>query len=126
MRKALITGGAGFIGSTLADRLSAEGIEVVIYDDLSRGRREFISSACTREGVEFVHGDVLDEDRLRHSLEGCDTVFHLAANADVRHGFDQPRRVADTERGDVIRGEIAMLTRLVEAYEANVLHEQRQ
>ena len=43
MRKALITGGAGFIGSTLADRLSAEGIEVVIYDNLSRGRREFIA-----------------------------------------------------------------------------------
>jgi UDP-glucose 4-epimerase len=92
LRKALITGGAGFIGSTLADRLSAEGIEVVIYDNLSRGRQEFISDACTRLGVEFVQGDVLDEDRLRNSLEGCDTVFHFAANADVRHGFDQPRQ----------------------------------
>jgi fructose-1,6-bisphosphatase-3 len=55
----------------------------------------------------------------------------LAQGADiipkVQHirRFDQPRRVADTERGDVIRGDIAMLTRLVEAYEANVLYEQR-
>jgi UDP-glucose 4-epimerase len=92
VRRALITGGAGFIGSTLADVLSAGGVEVVIYDNLSRGRREFISDACARQGVEFVHGDVLDEDRVRHALEGCDTVFHLSANADVRHGFDQPRR----------------------------------
>ena len=90
MRRALITGGAGFIGSTLADRLSAEGVEVVIYDDLSRGRREFIADACGRDGVEFVQGDVLDRDRLLQSLDGCDSVFHLAANADVRHGFDQP------------------------------------
>lgn len=86
----MITGGAGFIGSTLADRLSAAGTEVVIYDNLSRGRPEFIASALERAGVEFVEGDVLDGDRLRRSLEGCDTVFHLAANADVRHGFDRP------------------------------------
>ena len=89
MRKALITGGAGFIGSTLADRLSGAGIEVVIYDNLSRGRREFIDGALER-GVELVGGDVLDGDRLRRALVGCDTVFHLAANADVRHGFDRP------------------------------------
>ncbi len=90
MERALITGGAGFIGSTLADRLSADGIEVVIYDNLSRGRREFIADALARDGVELVEGDVLDGDRLRQALDGCDTVFHFAANADVRHGFDQP------------------------------------
>ena len=92
MQKTLITGGAGFIGSTVADRLSADGIEVVIYDNLSTGREEFIADACARPGVEFVHGDVLDEGRLRRALEGCDSVFHLSANADVRHGLDQPRR----------------------------------
>ena len=90
MRRALITGGAGFIGSTLADRLSGAGIEVVIYDNLSRGRREFIAGALEHAGAELVEGDVLDGERLRRSLEGCDTVFHLAANADVRHGFDRP------------------------------------
>lgn len=92
MQKVLITGGAGFIGSTLADRLSAEGIEVVVYDNLSRGRREFIAEACSRPGVDFVQADVLDEERLRSALDGCDTVFHLAANADVRHGLDHPRQ----------------------------------
>jgi UDP-glucose 4-epimerase len=91
LRKALVTGGAGFIGSTLADRLIAAGVEVVIYDNLSRGRRDFIAGACANRGVEFVHGDVLDEELVKRSLEGCDTVFHFAANADVRHGFDQPR-----------------------------------
>jgi UDP-glucose 4-epimerase len=90
MQRALITGGAGFIGSTLADRLSADGVEVVIYDNLSRGRREFIADALARDGVELVEGDVLDGDRLRQALDGCDTAFHFAANADVRHGFDQP------------------------------------
>jgi UDP-glucose 4-epimerase len=99
VQKALITGGAGFIGSTLADRLSADGVDVVIYDNLSRGRREFVSEACARQGVELVQGDVLDGERLRRSLEGCDTVFHLAANADVRHGLDHP--LVDLEQNTI-------------------------
>jgi UDP-glucose 4-epimerase len=90
MQRVLITGGAGFIGSALVDRLSSDGAEVVIYDNFSRGRREFVSRALTRGGVELVEGDVLDGDRLRQALDGCDTAFHFAANADVRHGFDQP------------------------------------
>jgi UDP-glucose 4-epimerase len=114
MQKVLITGGAGFIGSTLADRLSAEGIGVVIYDDLSRGRREFIADACARPHVEFVQGDVLDEELVRRSLEGCDTVFHLAANADVRHGLEHPRR-------DLEQNTIATST-LLEAMRAGGVH----
>ena len=90
MQRALITGGAGFIGSTLVDRLSSDGVEVVVYDNLSRGRREFVSDALARGCVELVEGDVLDSDRLQGALDRCDTVFHFAANADVRHGFDQP------------------------------------
>ncbi len=90
MQRALITGGAGFIGSALVERLSSDGVEVVIYDNFSRGRREFVSRALTRGGVELVEGDVLDGHRLRGALERCDTVFHFAANADVRHGFEQP------------------------------------
>lgn len=90
MKRALITGGAGFIGSNLADRLVADGVDVVLYDNLSRGRTEFIEDLCARPGVDFVRGDVLDPDLLRESMDGCDTVFHLAANADLRHGFDHP------------------------------------
>ena len=85
MQKAFITGGAGFIGSTLADRLSAEGIGVVIYDDLSRGRSEFIAAACARPEVEFVHGDVLDEELVRLPRRAANTVFH-SRDAEVLMG----------------------------------------
>ena len=56
MRRVLITGGAGFIGSTLADRLSEEGVDVVIYDNLSRGREDFIASACARSAPGAASG----------------------------------------------------------------------
>lgn len=65
-------------------------MEVVIYDNMSRGRQEFVANVLARDTVELVQGDVLDGERLREALKGCDTVFHLAANADVRHGFAQP------------------------------------
>ena len=98
MQRALITGGAGFIGSTLADRLLDDGCEVVIYDNFSRGRREYVAAAVER-GASLVVGDVLDEKQLGRSLDGCDTVFHLAANADVRHGLEHPQR--DLEQNTV-------------------------
>ena len=86
MRRALITGGAGFIGSTLADRLLQDGVEVAILDDFRTGRHEFIADALER-GADLFEGDVLDGAILRAAVEGCDTVFHLQANADVRHGL---------------------------------------
>jgi UDP-glucose 4-epimerase len=92
MRRACITGGAGFIGSNLADRLSANGVEVVILDDFRTGRREFVADALGRPGVRLVEGDVLDVAVLQDALEGCDWVFHLQANADVRQGLEHPRR----------------------------------
>ncbi len=91
MRRALITGGAGFIGSNLADRLLADGVEVVIYDDFRTGRREFVEEASA-SGAQVVEADVLDRARLSAAIEGCDTVFHLQANADVRFGLDHPTR----------------------------------
>jgi UDP-glucose 4-epimerase len=91
MERVLITGGAGFIGSTVADRLLDEGVEVAILDDFRTGRREFIAGALER-GAELFEGDILDLDLLRRAVAGCDTVFHLQANADVRHGLDHPQR----------------------------------
>jgi UDP-glucose 4-epimerase len=91
MRRALITGGAGFIGSTLADRLLQDGVEVALLDDFRTGRHEFITGALER-GADLFEGDVLDDGVLRAAVEGCDTVFHLQANADVRHGLEHPRR----------------------------------
>jgi UDP-glucose 4-epimerase len=92
MKRACITGGAGFIGSNLADRLSAEGVQVVIVDDLRAGHREFIAEALRRPNVTFVESDVLDMDALTRAVDGCDWVFHLQANADVRRGLEDPRR----------------------------------
>jgi UDP-glucose 4-epimerase len=91
MRRALITGGAGFIGSTLADRLLDDGVEVAILDDFRTGQRAFVAAALER-GAELFAGDVLDGDVLAAAMAGADTVFHLQANADVRHGLEHPRR----------------------------------
>jgi UDP-glucose 4-epimerase len=98
VQRALITGGAGFIGSTLADRLLAEGIEVVVYDNFRRGRPEYVENAVAN-GATVVTADILDGETLQHSLKGCDVVFHLAANADVRRGIDHPQR--DLEQNTV-------------------------
>ena len=92
MRRVLVTGGPGFIGSTLAERLAADGAEVVVYDDFSTGRREFVEDVVELPGAELYDADVLDRETLRSAVAGCDTVFHMAANADVRHGLAQPRR----------------------------------
>ncbi len=92
MKRACVTGGAGFIGSNLVDRLSRLGAEVVIVDDFRTGRREFVADALSRDGVRLVEGDVLDQAILTDALEGCDWVFHLQANADVRRGLEHPRR----------------------------------
>jgi UDP-glucose 4-epimerase len=91
MKRVLITGGAGFIGSTLADRLLDDGVEVAILDDFRTGRREFVADALAR-GADLFEGDILDDALLRAAVEGADTVFHLQANADVRHGLEHPQR----------------------------------
>jgi UDP-glucose 4-epimerase len=92
MRRVCITGGAGFIGSNLADLLHEDGVEVVIVDDFRTGRREFVSPLLEAPTVTLHEGDVLDEALLCRAFEGCDWVFHLQANADVRYGLDRPRQ----------------------------------
>lgn len=88
--RACITGGSGFIGSTLADRLIAENHEVVVYDNFSTGQRRFLDNAAQSRRFTLVEGDILDRDRLAAAMRGCDHVFHLAANADVRFGTEHP------------------------------------
>jgi UDP-glucose 4-epimerase len=90
MQKVFITGAAGFIGSSLADRLLAEGLAVVGWDDFSTGQRPFVEGALKHKAFRLVEGDNLDLPALTAAMKGCDTVFHLAANADVRFGTDHP------------------------------------
>jgi UDP-glucose 4-epimerase len=92
MSRVCVTGGAGFIGSNLADRLSGAGVEVAILDDFRSGRREFVAECLGRPGVRLIEGDVLDPVALERAVEGCDWVFHMQANADVRRGLEHPRR----------------------------------
>jgi UDP-glucose 4-epimerase len=92
MEKAFVTGAAGFIGSNLVDRLLEVGLEVVGWDNLSTGREEFLGNALKWTEFRFVHGDNLDLPALSRAMTGCDFVFHLAANADVRFGLDHPEK----------------------------------
>jgi len=90
--KYFVTGAAGFIASNLVDRLLSMGHQVVGYDNFSTGQERFLEMAMCRPGFELVRADVLDAERVAEALRGCDVVFHLAANADVRYGTQHPRR----------------------------------
>ena len=83
--KALVTGGAGFIGSHIVDRLVAEGHDVVVLDDLNTGFRANVHPAAR-----FVEGSVADEALVRNALDGCETVFHQAAHKAVLRSVEQP------------------------------------
>jgi len=90
-----ITGCAGFIGSTLSDRLLSEGHSVVGYDNFSTGFDRFLSHAVRSDRFSLIRGDVLDSESLKKAMQGCDVVFHFSANADVRFGTDHPGRDLD-------------------------------
>ncbi len=92
MEKVFVTGAAGFIGSNLVDRLLAGGKQVVGWDNFSTGQREFLQSALTNPRFKLTEGDNLDLTALTRAMAGCDTVFHLAANADVRFGLEHPSK----------------------------------
>jgi UDP-glucose 4-epimerase len=87
-----ITGGAGFIGSNLADRLLAAGGDVVVFANFSTGQRRFLEDAARHPRCRVVEGDTQDPNALTEAMRGCEMVFHLAANADVRFGTEHPRR----------------------------------
>jgi nucleoside-diphosphate-sugar epimerase len=86
--KVLITGGAGFIGSHLAEALVSLGARVTVIDDLSGGSRENLASFGP---VEFVHGSILEQSALSRCVAGCEFVFHQAALGSVPRSVKEPR-----------------------------------
>jgi UDP-glucose 4-epimerase len=87
-----VSGCAGFIGSCLTDRLLAANHQVVGYDNFSTGRAGFLESASRSERFTLITGDLLDTEKVTRAMAGCEFIFHLAANADVRFGTDHPRK----------------------------------
>lgn len=92
MEKVFVTGAAGFIGSNLVDWLLADGKTVIGWDNFSTGQNEFLPGALKNPGFKLIEGDNLDQPGLKKAMAGCDFVFHLAANADVRFGLDHPQK----------------------------------
>jgi len=92
MKKVFVTGAAGFIGSNLVDRLLTNGLTVTGWDNFSTGQELFLGDALKHSGFRVLRGDNLDVKALTDAMVGCDTVFHLAANADVRFGLADPSR----------------------------------
>ncbi len=85
--KVLVIGGAGFIGSHVVDELAGQGHHVVVYDNFSTGFRRHLDQALKTGLLKIIEGDILDLPRLKSALQGVSTVFHFAANADVRGGM---------------------------------------
>ena len=109
-KKVVVTGAAGFIGSTLVDSLLNQGVEVLGIDNFNTGRIEFLSSALTDPEFKLLKVDLYLEEDLYKAFVGMDAVFHLAANADVRFGPDYPGR--DLEQNTIVTHKVLEAARL--------------
>jgi UDP-glucose 4-epimerase len=111
--RCFVTGGAGFIGSTLVDRLLQAGHTVSAYDNFTTGQERFLELARSFSTFSLVRGDVLDAERLTQAIQTAqpEVVFHLSANADVRFGTQHPRK-------DLEQNTLATFT-VLEAMRAN-------
>ncbi len=95
VKRVLLTGGAGFIGSHVLDLLAPTGVHFTLYDNLTNGRLEYISGHLSRPNVNFIEADLADRERLIETTRGHDLVWHLAANTDIINSHDQPARDLD-------------------------------
>jgi UDP-glucose 4-epimerase len=94
--RVLVTGGAGYIGSHLSDRLLAEGHNVVVVDNLSLGKVANIRQNLENPRFRFSEGDILDADLIEELVDECDAVYHLAAVVGVKHVLDDPLQTTVT------------------------------
>lgn len=92
MHHAFVTGAAGFIGSNLVDRLLADDVTVTGWDNFSTGQPRFLEGARAHPRFRLLRGDNLDLPALTAAMQGADFVFHLAANADIRDGWQHPEK----------------------------------
>lgn len=92
MHHVFVTGAAGFIGSNLVDRLLADGVTVTGWDNLTTGQLRFLEGAQQHKNFRLVRGDNLDLPALTAAMQGADFVFHLAANADIKDGWQHPKK----------------------------------
>ena len=90
--KTVVTGGAGFIGSHLVDRLLKDGHEVIVIDNFSNGRRENLEHHKGNNKLKVLEADVADFDKIEPYFRGVDWVFHLAALADIVPSINEPRK----------------------------------
>jgi UDP-glucose 4-epimerase len=90
MKRVIVTGGAGFIGSNLAEYLYSQGYHVIILDDFHTGNPANISSILKLDDVEFIEGSIMDTDLLQRVFEGIDYIFHQAAIPSVPRSIDNP------------------------------------
>ncbi len=111
--RAFVTGAAGFIGSNLVDRLLELGHSVTGYDNFSTGYEANLAKAAANSNFRLVRADLLDTAALQKAMAGHDTVFHLAANADVRFGTEHPRR--DLEQNTIVTFNVLEAMRLTGA-----------
>ncbi|NLF87774.1 SDR family NAD(P)-dependent oxidoreductase [Candidatus Bathyarchaeota archaeon] len=110
-KTALVTGGAGFIGSHLVDRLVAEGYFVKVIDDLSTGQLSNIASHVESGRVEFLKGDIRDQALIKKAVEGVDAVAHLAALTSVPFSMKNPDLVYDVN----VSGSLNLIFAAIEA-----------
>ncbi|WP_297516403.1 NAD-dependent epimerase/dehydratase family protein [Thermococcus sp.] len=94
--KVLVTGGAGFIGSHLVDKLMELGHEVRVLDDLSAGSLNNIKRWLDNERFEFIKGDMRNPEIVREAVKDVEVIFHLAANPEVRIGSQSPELLYET------------------------------
>lgn len=126
--KILITGGAGFIGSHLVDRLLGRGDEIVVLDDFSTGRRENLHHIPSDAPLKVVEGSVLDEGLVRDLVSGSNHIYHLAAAVGVRRILDEPLtsievnlRGTENILNSMTRGQRVLIASTSEVYGKNSL-----